>query len=153
MARTDQRAIPVGLIVIAAALVIARFAWVAPSAKDSLVRWLPPSEGLARAQMVRKPILYDFTAEWCHPCRSMDEAVFSDPQMASRINERFIAVRVTDRQREEGRNPAEVADLQRRYGVRGYPTIVFADPGGIELGRMEGFRGREEFERLMESLR
>jgi thioredoxin-related protein len=43
--------------------------------------------------------------------------------------------------------------LEQRYVVRGFPTVVFVDANGSEQGRMEGFRGRDQFERLVESLR
>jgi len=155
MARTDQRAIPIALVAIALALVAARIA-VSFTKSDvprgAGIHWLTPEEGLSLASSTNKPILYDFTAEWCQPCHMLDAEVFQKPEIARDVNERFIAIRVIDRRREEGRNPPDVQELQQRFGVRGFPTIVFADGGG-ERARMEGFRGREEFERVMESVR
>jgi thiol:disulfide interchange protein len=156
MARTDQRAIPIALFIIALVLVAARIAVPlmkrdAPRAGDA-VQWLALDEGLRLASTSDKPVLLDFTADWCAPCHILDAQVFRNPDIARKINERFIAIRVTDRRREEGRNAPEVDELQQRYAVRGFPTVVFADRTG-ERARMEGFRGREEFERLMESVR
>ena len=153
MARTDQRALPIALMIIAAALVVARFAWTPPQPNGSLIHWVSPAEGIARARDTGKPILYDFTAEWCRPCHILDEEVFADPAIASDISDRYIAVRVVDRKQEEGRNTPEIEALEERYSVRGFPTVVFANAEGTEQGRMEGFRGRDQFERLMESLR
>ena len=153
MARTDQRALPIALMVAAAVLLVARFAWTPAPPKGSLIHWVSPAEGIVRARETGKPILYDFTAEWCRPCHMLDEEVFADPVIASGINDRFIAVRVVDRKQEEGRNAPEVEALQQRYVVRGFPTVVFADANGSEQARMEGFRGRDRFEQLMESLR
>lgn len=156
MARTDQRAIPIALFVIALVLVAARIA--VPLLKNDTpkggdaVRWLAPDEGLRLASTTDKPILLDFTADWCTPCHILDAEVFRNPAIARQINERFIPIRVTDRRREEGRNAPEVDELQQRFVVRGFPTVVFADRTG-ERARMEGFRGREEFERVMESVR
>src|SRR5687767_2573902 len=141
MARTDQRALPIALMIVAAVLLIARFAWQPSQPKHSLIRWVSPAEGIQQAQDTGKPILFNFTAEWCRPCHVMDAEVFADPVIASNINERYITIRVLDRKQEEGRNSAEVEALEQRYSVRGFPTIVFADARGTEQGRMEGFRG------------
>ena len=155
MARTDQRAIPIALIVIAAVLVVARIA--VPLLKSEApqnggVRWLTPAEGLREAQASGKPVLLDFTAEWCQPCHMLDAQVFADPEIAKKINERFVPVRVLDRRQEEGRNAPDVDQLQQRFSVRGFPTVVIADRSG-ERTRMEGFGGRERFEQMMESVR
>lgn len=156
MERTSQRAMPLVLIAIAALLIVARIAThfmkSDESAKD-LVKWVELEDAAQLAASSNRPILMDFTAEWCAPCHVLDEEVFRDPLLAKAINQRFIAVRITDRQREDGRNSNEVEALQRRYGVRGFPTVIIADAAGTERGRMEGYGGREQFRRVMESVR
>ena len=156
MARTNQRVIPIALFIVALGLVAARVAVSLmkrePPKSGGGVQWLTPGEGLRLAANSNKPVLLDFTAEWCRPCHVLDAEVFQDPAIAKNINERFVPIRVVDRRREEGRNTSEVDELQQRFAVRGYPTVVFADRNG-ERARMEGFGGREKFEEIMESVR
>jgi thiol:disulfide interchange protein len=158
MGRTDQRSIPVALIAIAAVLLLARIGCAQRETKETgaanaLVKWHTPAEGLQLAQSSGKPVMFDFTAEWCGPCHMLDAQVFRNADVAKTINERFIAIRVTDRQREDGRNPPDVAQLSERYSINGFPTVVFADANGTERARMEGFGGRTEFVRIMERAR
>lgn len=157
MERTrNQHTVPLLLIVVAVALVAARAAahFFTPEApKNTLVHWVPLEEVGAMAASTNRIILIDFTADWCAPCHLLDAEVFGDPSMAKEINARFVPVRITDRQREEGRNAESVEALERRYGVNAFPTVIFADADGTERARMEGYGGREQFRRVMESVR
>jgi thiol:disulfide interchange protein len=154
MAQSNQRAIPIWLLVLAAVLLVARIASYATKAKVAdQVEWLTIEEGMQRARATNKPILFDFTADWCAPCHQLDGEVFQDAQFARAINRSFVPVRVVDRKTEEGRNTPAVAALQKRYGVNGFPTLIFAEANGTERARMEGFRGVKEFERVMEQAR
>lgn len=161
MARTEknQRTVPIALIAIAALLLAARIVSYtmhtdeATSASGTLVRWVPIGSAQALAKKAGKPILYDFTAEWCAPCHLLDDAVFKNPALAQRINDRFIAVRVVDRQQEDGANSPAVQALQDRYKVQAFPTVVFADAEGNAKETMQGFSSVDVFEQAMGSVR
>lgn len=107
-----------------------------------LVSWQPREKAAALSLASRKPILYDFTAAWCGPCHLLDRD-WKDPSIAQTVNAAFVPARVVDRQREDGKNPADIAELQRRYEVSGFPTLVAATADGRLIGKLEGYSGRE----------
>jgi thiol:disulfide interchange protein len=115
-----------------------------------LVRWTAAESAGATARASGKPILYDFTAEWCGPCRVLDAVGWSDAEVAALVNSNFVPARVVDRVREEGKNPAWIDELQRRYGVGAFPTLVIAGKDGKAVAVAQGFAGKEK---LVEFLR
>jgi uncharacterized protein YyaL (SSP411 family) len=104
--------------------------------------WRTLEAGLAEARTRGMPILYDFTADWCPPCRRMQRELFADPRVAAELSRSFVPVRVLDRVREEGRNAAWVDSLQRHFRVRAFPTLVIVRPDGGPPVRIQGYPGR-----------
>ena len=156
MARTDlwdrsnQRALPVWLPVAVVVLIIARVisSRFEVTATVDLVRWVPIERAERDAAVRHKPIFYEFSAEWCGPCHAMEEQVFRDAKLAALINQKFVPVKVVDRQREEGRNRPDVAKLQETYGVNFFPTIVVVRAGRTPE-KILGYRGKSSFEEFL----
>lgn len=148
MRTTDgrQRRFPAALGILLAAAALYRAATVLKgpeTSSRSLVTWTRAEDAPALAAAKRKPLLYNFHAAWCGPCRRMEEAVFSDPESARYINTSFIAVSIVDRVQEDGRNPPLVDALQKRYEIQAFPTLVRVSADGKLEGKLEGFPGSD----------
>jgi thiol:disulfide interchange protein len=114
-----------------------------------LVRWVPLEKASAAAAAAGKPALYDFTAQWCLPCHRLDDEGWSDEALAGIANRGFVPARVMDREREEGKNTPLVAELQRKYNVESFPTLIVAGADGKEIARMEGWGGKDALEKFL----
>ena len=73
----------------------------------------------------RLPVLVDFWAPWCGPCRAMAPAF---EQAARQLAGRALLVKV---------NSDDNPGLSQRYGIRSIPTLVRLD-GGRESQRQSG---------------
>ena len=109
--------------------------------------WVPALEAPARAQASGRPIMYDFSAEWCGPCQRMQADVFADEKLAHTIGQIVVPVHVVDRQQEDGHNPAVVDSLQRAHNVNAFPTLVVVGADGHAVDRIEGYPGAQELVR------
>ncbi len=117
-------ALAVGGIVYAAGAASARerarapdgFAWVSDE---------PRALQLARRE--GRPVVIDFSAEWCTSCKELDRTAWADPRVREALAP-FVAVKV-----DATNDVPDVAELFRKYNVIGMPTVVFIDRRGHEV--------------------
>jgi thioredoxin 1 len=78
-----------------------------------------------------KPVLVDFWAEWCHPCRMVA------PILDELANEQAASLKVVKL------NVDDHPEVARRYAVMSIPTLlVIAD--GVEKRRFVGARPKDQ---------
>ena len=87
------------------------------------------SEAMARARKAGKPVVIDFWAEWCVPCRKLKSQTMADPKVAGALKGFEVIFVDLDKHPE----------LAKAYGVKSIPDVFFLDAEGMIVDRLKHF--------------
>ena len=96
------------------------------------------SERLASAAEARKPVLIDFSADWCIPCREMEHSTFVDPSVVSEAK-RFVRMKANLTAQDKATEA-----LTSKFEIQGVPTTMLIDSAGKVAQRKVGYIGPRE---------
>lgn len=66
-----------------------------------------------------KPVLVDFWAEWCGPCKSLGPVL---EEISHEVSDKVDIVKL---------NVDEAREIAQQYGIRGIPTMIMFKDGEI----------------------
>ena len=104
-----------------------------PGAKIAWSTDYRTAEAIARKS--GKPLLVEFYAGWCSPCRLMEQTTFQDAKVVA-LTRSFVPVRV-----DVDKNEA----LAGRFQVSGIPQAFILSPAGKVMTRTEGYHDATQF--------
>lgn len=99
----------------------------------------------AKAAQQDRFIMVDAYTSWCVPCQYMSKHVFSDPNVASYFDPRFVSYKL-DMETAQGQSFA------KEYVVNAYPTLLFFNSAGELVSKVEGAKNQLDFIALGKSV-
>jgi thiol-disulfide isomerase/thioredoxin len=104
-----------------------------PPEPSMRVSWITPSQLGEKERGGDKLIFYEFRADWCVPCKQMEKSAFQSKDVVSILNKQFVAVRVNDRKREDGKNDLATQALEDRFSIQAFPSLVVSTADGTKV--------------------
>ena len=85
---------------------------------------------LKDAAQKKMPTFLKFETDWCGPCKTMDQLVFTAKDVATAA-EGILSITIDGDARK---------DLCEKHKVTGYPTGILIGPDGKEIARLVGYQ-------------
>ena len=113
------------------------------------VKWLSFNDGLDKARSENKPIFVEFYTDWCVYCKMFQGETIQDKNVARRLAENFVYVRLNaedskNRVNFSGKSLSNV-ELTNSFGINAFPSLVFLDSTGKPITMHSGFLPANQF--------
>ena len=118
------------------------FATSAVFAEDSWITDLP--KAMEQAKSEKKMVLLDFTgSDWCPPCKNLHKTVLLSEEFSKFAKDNLVLVELDFPKSKPQSDEIKAAnkELSKKYGIKGFPTIIVLDGKGKELFRKVGYGG------------
>ncbi len=102
------------------------------------------SKAQAKAKAEKKLLFVEFTgSDWCPPCKKLKSEILSTADFAEYAKKNLVLVQLDFPRSKEQSAELKKAnqELSKKFGVRGFPTVLVLDGEGKELDRQVGFGG------------
>ncbi|NJK96381.1 MAG: thioredoxin family protein [Bacteroidales bacterium] len=83
-------------------------------------------------------VFIDIYASWCGPCKMLKSKTFPNASVGDYYNSNFVNFAI-DGEKGEGIKLAE------KFGITGYPTLLFVDGNGKLVAKTMGYHNPQEF--------
>ena len=120
------------------------------SKENAHIQWVTYTEAeFNKALLSGKPIVIDFTADWCIPCHELDHKTFSNTEVI-KLAGNLVTIKVDL----TNSNP-QSKKIKKEFNIRGVPTILFFDSKGKQINklRVSGFIEPEKLAERMKKLK
>lgn len=93
---------------------------------------------MKKAKEKNLPIMIDVYTDWCTWCKELDKNTYLHKDVID-VARKMVSVKLNPETSEEG------AEIAQRYGVNGFPTILFISADGFILENVGGYVEGEKF--------
>ncbi|MGE5430570.1 MAG: cytochrome c biogenesis protein CcdA [Syntrophomonadaceae bacterium] len=128
-------------------LIIAAAVYMLLPEKKSAPEWKYYSEEAYTTSLNNgKPMIIDFFADWCIPCKELDGMTFSNARVIDE-SRRFHAYKV-----DMTKSSDAAETIRNKFKIVGMPTVLIINSKGKEVQRITGFVKADEFYKIISNI-